>query len=145
MADKSNGPKIAPEDMTPVPTQEQLDGVAGKDQKREPRKAPEILPPTPTQAELDETKAKICGMEVPKRREAKETAAKDAEDLTPTPTQTELDAAKKAAMYEPEDSPGGGTDPQRAQSQTQRRQVEAKPAAGGYQTRAVAPESVKTE
>jgi hypothetical protein len=127
MADDKNG-KRAKEDMTPVPTQAELDtlkdGKDAKDRKVE-RKAPETLPPTPTQAEADDTKAKLFGTTVEKR-EAREAP----EVLPPTPTQLENDKAKTDAMYMPE----GSTDPQKADPQ-QRRTVEAsKP--GGYQTRA---------
>jgi hypothetical protein len=150
------------EDMTPQPTQAQLDelaGEAGKKEKAEREKAAasrkqEDLTPQPTQKENDEFKAALFNTTVekdkerqkeylePKAKSAKD--AKDAEDLTPTPTQAEHDAFKKAVMYEPEDNPGGGTDPQKAKHEDakhepqHRRQIEAKPAPAAYETRTMA-------
>ena len=139
-------------DMTPQPTQEQLDELAGgkdhkerKDSKGEKAKAPEPLPPTPTQAEADEAKAALFNttVEEDKKRNKEYVEAhggakksgKDAEDLTPTPTQAELDAAKKEIMFEPEDAPGGGTDPQKRKTRT----MEAEKPSQGYQTRTLQP------
>jgi hypothetical protein len=134
--------RSAPEEMTPSPTQAQLDEVAGgKERKAEARKAPEALPPTPTQAENDEVKAKMCGMEVEKKPEAKKDA-KAAEDLTPALTQAENDAAKLAAM--PGETPPAPSEGSSAGVTQHRRQVEAS-RPGAYQTRSSEPVTAKAE
>jgi hypothetical protein len=141
------------EDMTPVPTQADLDRyMGGKDVKVERPKEPEKVPPFPTQAENDEMKAKAYGttLEALKKADEDEKQARGADtkdvDQAPTPTQDELDAHKKATMYEPEDNPGGGTDPQKAPAAKQK-QIEAKKPAetGGYQTRTVEHHNTKSE
>ena len=147
-------------DKTPTPTQGEMDEIlGGKDHKKreenEKREAearlgqkaptPEELVPTPTQAENDDIKAKLFNttVEEDKKRNAKyveehgEKSAKDGEDLTPTPTQQELDDTKKEILYEPEDNPGGGTDPQKAEAK--RKTLEAGKPGGNYQTRAIPP------
>lgn len=134
----------AKEDMTPAPTQAELDGPEGEKAKKEkaaePRKASEDLTPTPTQAENDDIKAKLFGTTVEedqkRRKEYEEAKGKAApEDMTPSPTQAENDQAKLAAMYVPD----GAGDPQKTDApQPQRRTVEAaRP--GAYQTRAAEP------
>ena len=157
--------KSAPEDMTPVPTQAEIDELSGgKDRKVEKREAPEHLDPTPTQAENDEIKAKLFGttVEEDKKRNAEYVEAhsehkegREGEDLTPTPTQEENDDAKKAAIYEPEDNPGGGTDPQKAKAEREkaeqktehvnRRTVEANKPGASYETRAASHTPTKAE
>ena len=152
------------EDMTPVPTQAELDEVkGGKDHKVEKREAKtdkqEDLTPTPTQEEANEQKAALYGTTIENEQKLREAekkqreslVARDAkdtkdapEDLTPTPTQAELDEVKKDVMYEPEDNPGGGTDPQRKEADAKRRSLEAeKPGGPGYQTRAGAREPAR--
>lgn len=149
-AKKNGAAKAAPEDMTPAPTQAELDGPAGEKAKKEkaaePRKASEDLTPTPTQAEADDTKAKLFGTTVEedhkRRKEYEDSKGTKAapEDMTPVPTQAENDQAKLAAMYVPE----GAGDPQKVEPQHQRRTVEAsKP--GGYQTRASEAATAKAE
>ena len=152
-ADKSAQPHGEKEDLTPTPTQAQLDeraGEVGKTEKAEREKVAasrkqEDLTPTPTQAEADEVRAKAFGMTVEEAKKQQQAyvdahtpkAAKEGEDLTPTPTQAELDDVKRGVMYQPEDNPGGGTDPQKA-GQAQRRTIEPTRPGGGYETRAMA-------
>jgi hypothetical protein len=150
------------EDLTPVPTQAELDErtagskeQAAKDRKEldeQRAKAPKAEPPYPSQEQNDEIKAKLFNTTVEQERErdeaekkaAKGANAKDApEDLTPTPTQDELDAQKEAVMYQP---PGSG-DPQKAKAEPKQKQLEAhKPVAGGnYNTRTVEHHNTKSE
>jgi hypothetical protein len=129
--------------MTPTPTQAQLDeATGGKDHKTVRPKAPEAVPPFPSQKENDEMKCAALGTTLEKeneRREAEKKAASSKgsksapEDMTPTPTQEENDAAKKAVMYQPEDNPGTGTDPQKTATPKSRHVEAAKPS--GYNTR----------
>jgi hypothetical protein len=155
-ADPKRPAKSASEDTTPVPTQDELNRFMGeKDQKVEPQKAPEKVPPFPTQDESDKYKAEAFGTTVEQQKELSEAEKKSRESRDaatkdvvppPTPTQDELDDHKKAIMYEAEDNPGGGPDPQEPPDQVNphKKQLEAKPAGGGYQTRTVESHSAKT-
>ena len=154
------------EDMTPVPTQAQLDEyMGGKDVKVERPKEPEKVPPFPTQAENDEMKAKAFGttLETLKKADEDEKQARGADtkdvDLTPTPTQAELDAHKSEVMYMPE----GSGDPQSAgkgskqdpkhdakhdpKHDAKQKELEAKKPAEteGYKTRTVEHHNTKSE
>lgn len=149
--DDKRGSKAA-DDMTPVPTQAELDefkgGEAGKKEKAEREKAaasrkPEDLTPFPSQAENDEIKCKVFGTTVADQKKLNEEYLKEhgeepkkgkaaADEMKPTPTQDELDEYKTEAMYEP---PGSG-DPQTAKRKT----IEAGKTEGGYTTRTVQPE-----
>lgn len=84
----------------------------------------EDLTPTPTQAEMDETMAKLSGTEVVKKREAKADTDLDPMSTPPTMTQAENDEAHKAAR--PGDvPPEGSTDPQKQKKQLEADKSEA--------------------
>ena len=129
------------DDMTPVPSQAELDGIAGgdKDRKAEPRQAPEALPPTPTQAENDDYMLKASGID-PAKLEKQEAKEPRAAPLPPTPTQAENDAAKLAACNaappdEPPPEENGTRSKDEPHTQAQRRQIEAGKPSAGYETR----------
>ncbi len=128
------------EDMTPVPTQAEIDKL--KSGGVEPKKAtkaaapPEELPPTPTQKENDAYKSKVYGVSDETRPEEDVPAGRQAppEELPPTPTQFENDLFKTAAMSGGK-LPEGGGDPQKIAEAKKKKELEAnKP--GTYQTRA---------
>jgi hypothetical protein len=138
------------EDMTPVPTQAQIDRLKGeteeakkkrdadtaKKREADTKNVPEEdLIPTPTQEENDEYKAKLYHVEVSKDVPAGRQAPP--EELQPTPTQFENDLFKTAAMNGGK-LPEGGGDPQKAKDkEVKNKQAEANKPPVGYATRAV--------
>ena len=101
---------------------------------------------TPTQAEADEFKANLVGGTVEMRE-----GVLQREVLAPTPTQAENDAFKLAAISAETPPPPAETPPPPTETPPEfvatqnRKQVEANPTSGGYQTRAAATTPAKED
>lgn len=110
------------------------------DDKHAAKKAEENLTPTPTQAEMDEIMAKMAGAEVVKKPEVKEGA--DTHHPTPTSTppvmsQEENDLAMAFAAPG-EDMPEPKKKAKEEAEAKRRKEMEAEQSAG-YKTRAASP------